>query len=228
MTSVLLTCEHGGNEIPVAYRSHFTKAKATLSTHRGLDIGALDLFHKMEAIAETSYHSTTSRLLVELNRSLYHPNLFSKWTKGLNQEEKNQIIADHYLPYRYAVESYIRDSLKKKDQLMHISVHSFTPELDGIVRNADIGLLYDPQRASEKRFATAWAKAIRDHAPDLRVRMNYPYRRTADGFTTYLRRKFKKNYSGIELEVNQKWAAGSAMDKRITEVLIESVRTVLE
>ena len=56
MIRVLLTCEHGGNEIPVAYRSHFTNAKAALSTHSGLDIGALDLFHKMGTVVDASYH----------------------------------------------------------------------------------------------------------------------------------------------------------------------------
>ena len=45
--------------------------------------------------------------------------------------------------------------------------------------------------------------------------------------TTYLRRKFKKNYSGIELEVNQKWVTNASMNKRIAEVLITSVRSVL-
>jgi hypothetical protein len=36
------------------------------------------------------------------------------------------------------------------------------------------------------------------------VRRNYPYRGTADGFTTYLRRQFSaRKYLGIELEVNQ-------------------------
>ena len=227
MTRVLLTCEHGGNEIPVAYRSLFNNAKAALSTHRGLDIGALDLFRAMEPIADASYHSTTSRLVVELNRSLHHPSLFSNWTKGLTQEEKERVLAEHYVPYRSEVEAYIRDTLKKQEAVMHISVHSFTPEMDGIVRNADIGLLYDPSRIPEKRFATAWAHSIREHAPDLRVRMNYPYRGTSDGFTTYLRRKFKKNYSGVELEVNQKWAIDTRMDKRITEVMIGSVRSVL-
>ncbi len=227
MTHVLLTCEHGGNDIPIVYRSFFVGARTALASHRGLDIGALDLFHKMEPIADASYHSKPSRLLVELNRSLHHPKLFSNWTKGLSQMEKERIVNDHYIPYRSAVEDHIRNTWKANEALIHISVHSFTPIMDGVVRNADIGLLYDPQRISEKHFAMAWSKAIRDQATDLRVRMNYPYRGTADGFTTYLRRKFKKNYIGIELEVNQKWATGSAMDKRVAELLIKSFRSVL-
>jgi predicted N-formylglutamate amidohydrolase len=40
--------------------------------------------------------------------------------------------------------------------------------------------------------------------PQLKIRSNYPYLGNADGFTTYLRKRFQKNYLGIELEINQK------------------------
>ena len=33
--------------------------------------------------------------------------------------------------------------------MIHLSSHSFTPELDGKVRKADIGLIYDPARQRE-------------------------------------------------------------------------------
>ena len=34
-------------------------------------------------------------------------------------------------------------------RVIHISSHSFTPELDGKVRSADVGLLYHPGRHGE-------------------------------------------------------------------------------
>ena len=33
--------------------------------------------------------------------------------------------------------------------MIHVSSHSFTPELDGKVRRADVGLLYDPAPRGE-------------------------------------------------------------------------------
>ncbi|HEX8011112.1 MAG TPA: hypothetical protein VF814_09280 [Casimicrobiaceae bacterium] len=46
--------------------------------------------------------------------------------------------------------------------------------------------------------------------PRIRVRPNYPYAGNADGLTTYLRRRFPAgSYLGIELEINQRYAAGS-------------------
>jgi predicted N-formylglutamate amidohydrolase len=94
---------------------------------------------------------------------------------------------------------------------VHLSSHSFTPALDGVARDADIGLLYDPRRAGERALCRHWRSALARHAPALKVRMNYPYAGTADGFTTYLRRRFPGHgYVGIELEVNQRHAQAPA------------------
>jgi predicted N-formylglutamate amidohydrolase len=83
-------------------------------------------------------------------------------------------------------------------------VHSFTPVLAGEVRTCDIGLLYDPRREAEGKFAEAWRKGLAERLPGFRIRKNYPYRGAADGFTTYLRKQFPRSYLGIELELNQK------------------------
>ena len=42
---------------------------------------------------------------------------------------------------------------------------------------------------------------IKEVDPEINVRFNYPYRGAADGFTTYLRKCFPKNYVGFELEI---------------------------
>ena len=93
--------------------------------------------------------------------------------------------------------------------MLHLSVHSFTPAIDGRVRNADVGLLYDPARTAERRVCQQLQRALQSAHPELRVRRNYPYRGTADGFTTYLRRLFPdKQYAGIEIEINQRYPFG--------------------
>jgi hypothetical protein len=47
-------------------------------------------------------------------------------------------------------------------------------------------------------------RALCSAAPELTLRLNYPYRGTADGFTVYLRHRFPSAaYLGIEIEVNQ-------------------------
>ena len=42
-----------------------------------------------------------SRLLIEPNRSLHHPQLFSEFTRDLSEARKDEIIEEFYLPYRH-------------------------------------------------------------------------------------------------------------------------------
>jgi predicted N-formylglutamate amidohydrolase len=223
----LFTCEHGGNRIPRPYRSLFHGYDALLETHRGYDPGALlmarTLARSFEAPLVTS---TISRLLVDLNRSLGHPALFSPATCRAPAAQRARIIARHYLPYRLRVENLVRQSVADGRRVVHVSAHSFTPELDGKVRNADVGLLYDPRREGEARLCAAWQQLLTQSAPQLRVRRNYPYAGKGDGLTSHLRHCFASGaYLGIELEVNQAIviAAGQRW-KALRAVLTDSLR----
>jgi predicted N-formylglutamate amidohydrolase len=200
---LLLTCEHGGNMIPEEYRSLFHGKEDLLNSHRGFDPGALELFNRLKPLANYSFYSTTSRLVVELNRSLSHPGLFSEFTKSLSNKEKQQLLNEYYFPYRDEIEQLISKEIAHGEKVLHISVHTFTPILKGKVRETDVGLLFDPSKALEKDFVRIWKFNLGRFLPALKVRFNYPYLGRADGFTTYLRKKYPRNYMGIELEVNQ-------------------------
>lgn len=213
--ALYLTCEHGGNRIPARWRKLFSGHEGLLESHRGWDPGALTIARQMAKKLDAPIEfSTTSRLLVELNRSIGHPSLFSAITKPLPHAERERILAEHYFPYRARIEkemAEIMHSLSRRGALLHISVHTFTPVLNGEVRNTDIGLLYDPRREGEREFARQWRTALHRVAPELRVRLNYPYRGAADGFTTHLRKRFPASrYLGFELEINQAIATQTA------------------
>lgn len=224
MTKYILTCEHGGNHIPQDFREHFKTKQATLNSHRGYDIGILNvfkLFCKRTGIPH--FYSRTSRLLIDANRSLNNKNLFSEVSKIFSDKEKSLLTKRYYMPFRTTVELLIGAWVEQKHQIYHISFHSFTPVFKEEVRNADIGFLYDPENAKEKVFSSLWRTALESENSKLRVRFNYPYFGTADGFTTYLRKTFGiKYYSGIELEVNQSLILDSAGQKEITEMLIKT------
>ncbi len=148
--------------------------------------------------------STVSRLLVDLNRSIGHRQLFSPPTRGAPAAIRANIIERHYRPYREQVEGLVRRSTSRGRRVIHISSHSFTPELHGKVRRADVGLLYDPARRAEAELCARWKDALDAIDPALRVRRNYPYVGKGDGLTSYLRARFPRGaYVGIELEVNQ-------------------------
>ena len=204
--NLIVSCEHGGNKIPKCYLPLFKNKLPLLNSHRGWDQGALVLAKKIARdLSAPLYFSTTSRLLIDLNRSLHHPKLFSELSKTADDTTRQKIINTIYIPYRTEIAEYVKKSKSATKPIMHLSIHSFTSKLDGGERTADIGLLYDPIRQSEKNFCKKLQMALEQAFPQLIVRCNYPYRGNADGLTTSLRRRFnEKDYSGIEIEINQK------------------------
>lgn len=229
-TALLITCEHGGNHVPPDYAALFTDHQDLLATHAGYDIGALELADILGSqLAQAYFFSTTTRLLIELNRSLHHPRLFSELTKHLPRPEKQKIIEEYYLPYRTSVIEQIKNWQAQGHFVLHISVHSFTPIRAERAQNADLGLLYDPKRGFEQNFVRPWRQHIQNTAPHLRLRLNYPYRGSADGFTTHLRKLFPENYAGIELEVNQALLQEPGPRKQeIEKLIVESITKLIQ
>jgi len=209
-TKVLVTCEHGGNRIPSRHRPLFEPHQAMLWSHRGFDPGALQMAKALsKAFQAPLVSSTTSRLLVDLNRSLGHPRQFSDATRDLPWELRRNILHDHYHPYRRRVEGIVEKFVSDGHRVIHLSSHSFTPVFDGGARRTDVGLLYDPRRAGEVELCARWKESLMVLAPLLRIRRNDPYRGDADGLTTSLRSRFSSDaYVGIELEINQKHVFG--------------------
>lgn len=228
--AVVVTCEHAGNRVPREYAGLFMGRGRLLGSHRGYDHGALGLARAIAGgVGAPLRYCAVTRLLVEVNRSERGRGLFSEVTRGLGASERERILARWYRPYREGVEALIGEAVRARGRVLHLSVHSFTPVLDGVVRGADVGLLYDPSRAGERALCRRWGEAIGGADPALRVRFNYPYRGVADGFTTWLRGRYPaRAYLGVELEVNQALLAGGlATRRRVHATLVESLRGVL-
>ena len=227
--NIIITCEHGGNRIPSAYAALFRHHRQLLDSHRGHDAGSLVLARRLAgALDAPLFFATVSRLLVDLNRSIGHRAVFSEVTRTLTWEQRQQILARYYLPYRNEVEATIARRVASGGSVLHLSVHSFTPAMDGRARNTDVGLLYDPARTAERRVCQQLQGALQSAHPELRVGRNYPYRGTADGFTPYLRRLFPdKHYAGIEIEINQRYPLGEQREwRRLQSALSAACQTL--
>ncbi|MFU8811567.1 MAG: N-formylglutamate amidohydrolase, partial [Balneolaceae bacterium] len=205
--NIIITCEHAGNRVPAGYERLFAGREEILKLHRGWDPGAKELAvaisHALEA---PLFLYEYTRLLVEPNRSVGHRALFSEFTRKLPVGQKEAVLNRFYRPYRNEVVEAIDSITESGQSVLHISVHTFTPELNGKVRDVDVGLLYDPARPGEKEFCRGWKRELVRRVPDLRTLMNKPYLGVSDGFTTSLRKQFPDEmYGGIELEVNQRF-----------------------
>ena len=192
----MLTCEHASNRLPAAFKK--AVPESVLNTHRAYDIGAAQVFRK----------------LVKTNKSA-----FSEYYEQLDKATASKVKAQataYWSEYRTVIEKFVKANAKK--EIIHLGIHSFTPELNGKVRNTDIGILYDPSRPKECELAQVIKAEIKRLHPEMKVRFNYPYKGTemkvrfnypykgtSDGLTTTLRKKIGPRYAGLEIEINQKF-----------------------
>lgn len=226
---LLLSCEHGGNRVPRRYAAAFEGALELLEGHRGYDAGALALARLAARRLGAPLHAATvTRLLVDLNRSPESRTLFSEFSRPLSCPERERVLRRYYRPYRHALVQEV-ERLRALGPVLHISFHSFTPEWHGRRRPVDIGLLYDPRRPLEKELCQQWQQALSGYFPALRVRRNAPYRGSADGVTTALRRFFPcEEYLGVEVEVSQRFPlAGGPRWRLLQRGVVDSLAALL-
>lgn len=203
--NIFLTCEHGGADVPAVYQPLFKKNKNVLKTHRALDIGALEIAKYLKNDLKVPLlYSKISRLIVDLNRVLTSRTLFSEFTTPFSISEKKLILKKYYFPHRDSFFNEVVLAEKKKQLLIHIGVHSFTPVLNNKKRKMQMALLYDPRRIAEKKFADLWINELKKQFPHYMIARNNPYKGASSGINDFFRRTFSaKNYIGIELEMNQ-------------------------
>ncbi|MBX2912121.1 MAG: N-formylglutamate amidohydrolase [Cyclobacteriaceae bacterium] len=202
--ALIITCEHAGNTVPAKYKALFPHSEGVLQSHEGWDPGAWEI----ATYLGSQFHCRpigchTTRLLIEANRSLDSPQLFSRYSRPLGHIDKQVLIDEVYTPYRQEV---VREIEQLSQPVLHLSVHSFTPVYHGLEREVEVGLLFDPGRAMESRFCHAYHEALALALPNLKIRFNEPYLGTDDGLTSHLRSRYGDGqYAGIELEVSQKF-----------------------
>ncbi len=201
---IIVTCEHASRRVPRVCRPHLELPREASERHRIYDWGTRGLSRKLAAYLKAPlFEGEATRLAIELNRSLDNPDLFSPSIQGMDDAFKARLIDRYYLSFRQRVEQQISKWISSDRTVIHLSIHSFTPCFNGQVRTVDIGVLYDESRAYESALSKGIITYHRKQYPSLSVEANEPYKGTDDGHTTALRKKFPRNYAGIELEYSQ-------------------------
>jgi predicted N-formylglutamate amidohydrolase len=197
---LVLTCEHASAAVPPEYR-HLGLSPDVLLDHIGWDIGAGRLTVELNRLLGVpAVMSAASRLLVDCNRDLTDADLIPATSHGiaipgnaaLDTHERRRRVERFYDPYHAAVDA----ALDGAPRALLLSIHSFTPELNGAARPFDAGVLYDAYDDEAESLAARLRTA------GLSVRMNEPYS-ALDGLIFSARSHGRRHgICYLELEVN--------------------------
>ncbi len=224
-TVLVLSCEHAVDTIPDKYRDLFQKPLSSRLQKKAMDHGALNITKQISQILHCDFtQNSVSRLLIDCNRSLANKRCFSKYSNTLSEAEKQTLIDQYYTPFRQQTKALIDQHIEANRQVLHISIHTFSPILRGFRQNAGIGLLYDTKRHGEKEVARIWHGLLLQETPSYRIRYNYPFPGNSDSYTKTLRHTYaEKDYLGIEMEVNQALLKTSTAINEVTSALSHSL-----
>jgi len=197
---LLLTCEHASYALPERYAGLGLDAEQ-LRDHIGWDIGAAAVVERLsEMLAVPAVLSTVSRLLVDCNRDERAEDLMPRQSHGvvvpgnqnIDAEERRARLREHYEPFHDAVDRRLSDS----GAWLLLSVHSFTPVLNGNERAFDVGVLFDDHAETAEHLAAL----LRDGG--MSVRMNEPYSGLEGLIFSANRHGRRHSRRYVEIEIN--------------------------
>ena len=148
---ILLVCDHASFRFPEALGDMGLDPFAR-RCHLAVDIGAGPLTERLaESLGATAVLAQYSRLVVDCNRQLLDPSAFLVFGDGifipgnsnLSQADKDRRSDAIYWPYHGAISDQVARLRAVGPPPLFVSVHSFTPVLNGISRPWQMGVLWD-------------------------------------------------------------------------------------
>lgn len=175
---LVLVCDHASNAIPKSL-NQLGLGDESLVQHVALDIGAAAVTRKVaEILGLCAVFCGYSRLVIDCNRYLADPSSFNEISDttvvpgnlGLSEQDKAARIAEIRDPYHAAIERVLQARSDGVKSAGMISIHSFTPRMDGFARPWHVGVLWD----RDERFALPLLEHFAND-PAMCVGDNLPY-----------------------------------------------------
>ncbi|MGB5735201.1 MAG: N-formylglutamate amidohydrolase, partial [Thiohalocapsa sp.] len=178
--NVVLICDHASNRMPQCLGT-LGLAPAHLCDHIAWDPGAQAVAETLSALLDAPLVLCNySRLVIDCNRPLASAESIPCITAGipipgndgLDRTGRHARIEAIFRPYHDAIGALIDARLRHQpaDSLRLLSIHSFTPHLNGTARPWLVGVSNRRQRA----FAESLIGSLRERVPGL-VGDNLPY-----------------------------------------------------
>jgi len=174
----LLLCDHASAAIPAGL-GNLGLDESQRRLHIAWDIGAADVTRRLSQRLEVAaILSGYSRLVIDCNRRLDDPTSIPQESDGVEVAGNRGLTAADraaraeacFWPYQQAIEGWIGARRAAGHTPIIVSMHSFTPVMDGFERPWHIGVLANRDR----RVAQPLIEALRGD-PDLSVGDNEPY-----------------------------------------------------
>lgn len=175
---VMVCCDHAGRHIPAPLGDLGVEAGA-METHIACDIGARQVSEMLARRFDAPLLlANYSRLVIDLNRHLDDPTLIPEVSDGvaipgnagLSSAQRRRRIEQWFRPYHQRYGEMVGRLQARFARPLIVSVHSFTPRLQGARRPWDFGVLWEHQR----RVAQSLIANLRRN-PGLRIGSNQPY-----------------------------------------------------
>jgi len=228
---VLITCDHASRRVPKALRNLGVDAES-LKLHIGWDIGAADvargLARRLDASAILAGYS---RLVIDCNRDLDDPTSIPAVSDGVpvpgNQDlspaAKAQRVEALFRPYHRAIEAALDGFAQRGVHPAVLSIHSFTPVMNGFERPWHIGILWD----KDPRMAVPVLAALRRET-GLVVGDNEPYSaREPAGYTVRTHAE-RRGLPHLNVELRQDLVASDAGTAEWADRLVRVLTPILE
>ncbi len=175
---LLVICDHASRRVPDRL-GDLGLDDSLRRRHIAWDIGAADVAGRLARLLDApAVLSGYSRLVIDCNRRLGDPSSIMEASDGVEVPGNKALDEAHrewraetcFWPYHRQIERFLGDFQARGITPTVISVHSFTPIMDGFERPWHIGLLWKRHGALSKRLV---AELRRD--PALVVGDNEPY-----------------------------------------------------
>lgn len=227
---ILLVCDHASCRLPISLGNLGLDPFAR-RCHLAIDIGAGPLTEQLAAsVGVTAVVARYSRLVVDLNRQLMDASAFLEFGDGilisgnrnLRQADKDSRADVFYWPYHKAVDEQVQRLRNLGPPPAFISVHSFTPVMNGQYRPWQIGVLWDKDTRLRDIFIADFSVA------GYVVGDNEPYSGKSPHDFTIDHHAEKIRLPHIGIEIRQDLVANAAGVAKIASVMHKIIASIPE
>jgi len=229
---ILLLGDHAGRAVPAAL-DRLGLGDPPFERHIAYDIGVEPVVRALSRLLDaTAIFANHSRLVIDPNRQLIDPTsicvisdgVIVPGNRGLTWQDRARRVRDLFEPYHAAIEAEVEARVAAGHPPIVVSVHSFTPEMNGFHRPWHVGLLW----GDDGDLSIAMASALgRDRS--LVVGENEPYSgKNAHGYTME-EHVYPRRLTNTLIELRQDLVrdapAAEAWAERLADAIAETTAT---